>query len=78
MYIHDEYSSVVRPMKELKSFGRITLAPGETKTVTFFLNKNAFEFYDEKTEGWIVEPGDFNIMVGSSSDDIRVSEILKL
>ncbi len=51
VYIHDDYSSVVRPMKELKNFGRITLAPGETKTATFFLNKNAFEFYDEKTEG---------------------------
>ena len=37
--------------KELKNFGRITLTPGETKTATFFLNKNAFEFYDEKTEG---------------------------
>ena len=76
--IRDEYSSVVRPIKKLKSFGRLTLVPGETKTVTFLLDKDAFAFYDETTADWVVEPGDFNIMVGSSSEDIRVSGILKL
>lgn len=78
LYIHDEYSSVVRPVKELKRFQRIPLKPGEKRTVTFKLEKDAFAFYDEKTEEWIVEPGDFKIMVGSSSADIRVSKMLTL
>jgi len=72
LYVQDEYCSVVRPLKELKRFKRITLKPGEKKTVTFTLGKDAFSFYDAKAKEWIVEPGDFNIMVGSSSADIRV------
>ena len=63
---------------ELNRFQRITLKPGEKKTVTFKLEKDAFTFYDEKTEEWIVEPGDFNIMIGSSSADIRISKMLAL
>ena len=46
--------------------------------MTFKLEKDAFTFYDEKTEEWIVEPGDFNIMIGSSSADIRISKMLAL
>jgi beta-glucosidase len=46
--------------------------------VTFKLEKDAFAFYDGKTVEWIVEPGDFNIMIGSSSEDIRISTLLKL
>ena len=78
LYIKDEHSSVVRPFKEFKRFRRITLQPGEKKTVTFDLKKDAFAFYDEKTESWVVEPGDFNVMIGSSSEEIRVSMLLKL
>jgi beta-glucosidase len=78
LYVRDEYSSVVRPIMELKRFERITLDPGEKRTVTFKLEKDAFAFYDEKTEDWIVEPGDFNIMIGSSSADIRISKVLTL
>jgi beta-glucosidase len=68
----------VRPTKELKRFRRIALKPGEKRTVTFTLEKDAFAFYDEKTEEWIVEPGEFKIMVGSSSADIRISKMLTL
>jgi beta-glucosidase len=78
LYVRDEYSSLVRPIMELKRFRRITLKPGEKMTVTFELEKDAFAFYDEKTEEWIVESGDFNIMVGSSSADIRISKMLTL
>ena len=78
LYVRDEYSSVVRPAKELKRFQRFTLKPGEKRAVTFKLEKDTFAFYDEKTEEWIVEPGDFKIMVGSSSADIRVSKMLTL
>jgi beta-glucosidase len=78
LYIRDEFASVVRPAMELKGFRRITLEPGETRTLTFGLDNNAFSFYDEKTKAWIVEPGDFTIMTGSSSADIRMSKTLIL
>jgi len=78
LYIHDEYSSVVRPIMELKRFERITLKPGEMMMVNFTLEKDAFAFYDERAADWVVEPGDFNIMIGSSSQDIRISKMLTL
>ncbi len=78
LYVHDEYSSVVRPAMELKRFTRITLGAGETGTVIFKLDKDTFAFFDEKSNDWVVEPGDFTIMIGSSSTDIRISKILTL
>jgi beta-glucosidase len=78
LYVRDEYSSVVRPIMELKRFRRITLEPGEKRTMTFTLEKDAFAFYDEETREWNAEPGDFNIMIGSSSADIRISQPLTL
>ena len=78
LYVKDEYGSVVRPAMELKGFRRITLSPGETRTVTFSLDESAFAFYDEKTKSWIVEPGAFDIMIGSSSRDIRATTKIEL
>ena len=78
VYVSDEYASVVRPAMELKKFQRITLDPGEKQTITFTLNEDAFAFYDEQTKDWVVEPGDFTIMAGSSSADIRISKIVTL
>jgi beta-glucosidase len=78
LYVRDEYASVVRPDRELKCFQRITLKPGEKRTSTFTLDKDAFAFYDEKSDEWIVEPGDFTIMAGSSSADIRISKVVTL
>jgi len=78
LYVRDEYASVVRPKMELKRFRLITLKPDEKRTVTFILEKDAFALYDEKTKEWIVESGDFKIMVGSSSADIRISKMLTL
>lgn len=67
MYIHDEYSSMPRPVKELKGFKKIWLDPGQSQTVSFTINPDLLSFYDENMK-WIVEPGDFTIMVGTSSD----------
>jgi beta-glucosidase len=78
VYVRDQSSSVVRPIKELKGFRRISLRPREKRTVTFELGKDAFAFYDVDTKGWIVEPGSFEIMVGSSSHDIRTTVLLEL
>jgi len=78
LYISDEYCSVVRPFMELKRFKRITLSPGEKKIVTFTLARDAFAFYNPEKNDWQVEPGTFEIMVGSSSQDIRVSKKVDL
>jgi len=72
LYVHDECSSVVRPLMELKGFERISLDPGETRTVEILLEKQVFSFYDVGTRAWRVEPGRFELMVGSSSEDIRL------
>ena len=68
MYIRDKVSSVTRPVKELKGFKRITLKPGETKTVKFDITPEKLAFHNINFE-YIVEPGDFEIMVGNSSRD---------
>jgi len=78
LYVHDEYSSVVRPLKELKAFKRISLEPGETRSIEIELVSDAFAFYDVGTQAWRVEPGLFELMVGSSSEDIRLRGILDL
>lgn len=71
LYVRDQFASVVRPRMELKRFKRISLAPGERRRVTFELGHDALAFYDIETHSWLAEPGDFEIMVGSSSEDIR-------
>lgn len=73
LYVHDVISGVKRPVKELRGFQRISLNPQEKKQVTFTVSADKLAFYDEKTHGFIVEPGMFDIMVGSSSEDIRAS-----
>ncbi|CAH1002181.1 Putative beta-xylosidase [Neolewinella maritima] len=72
LYIRDEYSTVTRPVKELKGFEKIYLAPGETKTVTFELGPEQLEYLNQNME-YAVEPGTFQIMIGNSSrtEDLR-------
>jgi beta-glucosidase len=71
LYVHPVKSSVPWPPKELRGFERVSLKPGETKTVSLALPAGQLAFYDVKTHGFVVEPGAFDIMVGSSSRDIR-------
>jgi beta-glucosidase len=66
LYIRDKVSSLTRPIKELKDFRRIALAPGETKQVSFTITPDKLQFYDINMKE-VIEPGDFDIMVGSSS-----------
>ena len=70
LYICDEYGCVPRPVKELKGFLRLALQPGQTRRVTFHLPVNQLAFYDEAMQ-LVVEPGMLNVMLGSSSVDIR-------
>ncbi len=71
LYVHDVVASLTRPVKELKGFQRLALEPGETKTITFSLPLEQLSFSDQ-TLRRVVEPGLFEIMVGSASDDIRL------
>jgi beta-glucosidase len=71
LYVHQEKSSVQVPEKELRGFQRINLQPGEKRTVTLALPGEKLGFWDEKTHGFLVEPGTFDVMVGASSGDIR-------
>ncbi len=75
MYIRDKVSSVTRPVKELKGFKRITLAAGQTETVTLAITPEHLSFYDINMK-YVVEPGDFEIMVGNSSRDQDLQKIL--
>ncbi len=72
LYIHKKVSSVSRPIKELKGFRRVTLKPGETKTVSFILGEEELAFYDINMN-LTVETGTYEAMVGSSSEDIRLT-----
>ena len=72
LYVHDVESRLPRPAKELKGFEKIELAPGEKKQVAFRLDERALAFYDPAAKRWVAEPGEFDILVGSSSRDIRL------
>jgi len=75
MYIRDCFSSVTRPVKELKGFQRITLKPGQTKTVSLEIKPEHLAFYDIDME-YIVEAGKFEIMVGNSSRDCDLQKVI--
>jgi beta-glucosidase len=70
LYVRDEASSVTRPVKELKSFQRVTLKAGEKRRLQFTLTPEHLGFYNREMR-WIVEPGDFRVMVGPNSEDLR-------
>ena len=73
LYLHDVESRLVRPEKELKSFTKIALAPGETKTITLSLTPEARSFYDPAVSDWVAEAGEFEIRIGRSASDIRLT-----
>src|SRR5690606_11613148 len=70
VYVHDQVASVTRPIKELKAFRRVTLQPGETKTLSFTLGPEAFRLWDIDMNE-VVEPGLFDILVGPNSEDLK-------
>jgi alpha-glucuronidase len=74
LYVYDVVSSVTRPVKELKGFRRVTLAPGQATTVQFTLDSEAFALWDEQMKH-VVEPGAFEIMVGPNSVDLKTATL---
>ncbi|MCB8983957.1 MAG: glycoside hydrolase family 3 C-terminal domain-containing protein [Ardenticatenaceae bacterium] len=72
VYVSDVESRLVRPLQELKAFAKIHLEPGECQTVTLKLTGQSLAYYDPAASGWVVEPGEFVVRVGSSSRDVRL------
>lgn len=70
LYIHDIYSSSTRPVKELKGFQKISLKPGESKTVEFQITAEDLKYYNHELE-YVCEPGDFEIMIGTNSNEVK-------
>ena len=73
VYVHDLASAMARPVKELKGFARVELQPGETRTVSIPLDFRAFAYYHPEHKQWITEDGEFDLLIGASSADIRHS-----
>jgi beta-glucosidase len=78
LYVRDVKSTFARPEKELKAFEKVELKPKQTKTVTFTLDREAFWYFDTASNAWNVEPGEFEILIGASSRDIRLNEFVTL
>src|SRR5262245_49911615 len=74
LYVHDKVSSVTRPIKELKGFQRVTLSPGEQKTVTFSLGPEALRFWNASMQR-VVEPGEFDVVAGPNSMDLKTATL---
>lgn len=72
LYLHDVSARLVRPLQELKAFAKVALEPGERKTVTLNLSRQSLAFYDPKVGDWVTEPGEFEVLAGRSSRDIRL------
>ncbi len=77
-YVRDVVSNLVRPPKELKGFVKVELAPGEAKTVSITLDRASLAYYDDHFQQWIAEAGEFEVLVGSSSQDIRAAAVFTL
>jgi beta-glucosidase len=78
LYVVDTESTLQRPVKELKAFDKIELAPGESKQVSFVLSVRDFSYYSKQYDRWLAESGEFEILVGSSSRDMRLNGSLTL
>lgn len=78
VYVYDQQAKLVRPQKELKGFAKVTLQPGETQTVAISLDFRAFAYYHPAYHQWITDDGEFDILIGASSADIRCTETVTL
>jgi beta-glucosidase len=78
LYVSDPESTVVKPKKELKEFAKVKLEPGQEKIVEFELDKRSFAYYNTEIEDWYVENGDYQILIGSSSRDIRLKDSVEV
>jgi len=77
LYLRDLVGSIVRPVLELKDFKKVMLKAGESTTVTFKIDKEKLSFFNQQLH-WVAEPGEFDIMIGASSRDIRLKDRFEL
>jgi beta-glucosidase len=77
LYIRDKVASVIRPVAELKDFNKLKLKSGESKTIQFVIDKEKLSFYNQQLQ-WVAEPGEFDLMIGASSRDIRLNDHFEL
>ncbi|HMI36264.1 MAG TPA: beta-glucosidase BglX [Steroidobacteraceae bacterium] len=77
LYLRDKVASLVRPVQELKDFQKITLQPGESRTVRFVIDHDKLSFYDAHLQ-WVAEAGEFELQIGAASDDIRLRDLFSL
>jgi beta-glucosidase len=77
LYLRDKVGSIVRPVMELKDFQKISLNAGESKTITFIIDTQKLSFYNQQLQ-WVAEPGNFDLMIGASSRDIRLKDGFEL
>ena len=73
LYIHDKESSLERPYKELKGFDKVYLQPGETRQVNITIDVKALSFYNDKTQSWTAEDGEFVALVGNGTNNLKNS-----
>ncbi len=78
VYVHENSPTVERPLKELKGFSKVSLKPGQKKTVTVTLSQSAFAYYNPDKKAWVANQGDFDIEVGASSRDIQLHQVCSL
>ncbi|HEX7758579.1 MAG TPA: glycoside hydrolase family 3 C-terminal domain-containing protein [Caulobacteraceae bacterium] len=78
LYVRPRGPAVERPVKELKGFAKVALAPGESRTVTLTLNARAFSYYDPKRKAWIADRGAYDLLVGASAADIELQATVRL
>jgi beta-glucosidase len=76
LYVREERPRVVRPEKELKAFAKVAMEPGEEKTLSFRLQERDFAYYDVMSHRWVVNPGNFEILVSASSQDVRLRQTI--
>ena len=78
LYVHNPDGEEIRPEKELRNFAKVFLEPGETKTVTMELNGRAFSYYHMGIHDWYAESGEYEILIGASSRDIRLRQSIQM
>jgi beta-glucosidase len=78
LYVREQRPKVVRPEKELKAFTKVSLQPGEERIVSLQLETRDFAYYDVMRHDWVVNPGKFEILVGASSQDIRLRQVIEV
>jgi beta-glucosidase len=78
VYVGEKHPKIARPVKELKGFARVDLKPGETRSVTVNLDRRAFSYYDVNSKQWTVDPGEYDILVGQSSQAIELKGAVEM